>query len=400
MKKIAIIFFWVLFFYPVLFAQDKAMTEGQAAYLRGDYQRAAMLFSEVIQKDPEAAEAWLWRGKALFAAGEEEAALTVFRQADKLRPGYGSLWQARIYAARGDYDRAFAALEKHLASSWHRPLREILLDTLLTPLEDDPRWRAIWKKEWYSRREQAVDAVRGDLMLEDYDAALHDAGVILAQYNNDPTLLALQARALLGKGDLRAAGDVLEKALEADPADTSVLLTSVMLAGAKDDYAAMARGYEKLYKKRPGDFGLLMEASDAWLQAGEKEKALTLVEKYRTFFPDDTRAMLLAGELYAAKGDYRNALRLLSKVVEKEPGDPYSFVTRGDVYMKAHTYRYAIYDYGMALDLDPANGDVYYRRGEAYLKTGDRKSACFDFDRALHYGKKKAILYLQKYCGK
>ena len=68
--------------------------------------------------------------------------------------------------------------------------------------------------------------------------------------------------------------------------------------------------------------------------------------------------------------------------------------------MKAHTYRYAIYDYGMALDLDPSNGDVYYRRGEAYLKTGDRESACFDFDRALHYGKKKAILYLQKYCGK
>jgi predicted Zn-dependent protease len=109
---------------------------------------------------------------------------------------------------------------------------------------------------------------------------------------------------------------------------------------------------------------------------------------------------LRAGELDADKGDYRNALRLLSQVVEKDPGNPVHFVARGDVYMKAHTYRYAIYDYGMALDLDPANGDVYYRRGEAYLKTGNTKNACFDFERALHYGKKKAILYLQKYCGK
>ncbi len=400
MKQIALIFFWMLAPFFVTVAQEEKMTEGMAAYQRGDYDQAAALFSAVIGEDRAAVDAWLWRGKALYSKGDEAAALTLFEQADQLQPGYGALWMARVYAGEGDYDQAFAALEKHLASSYHRPLREIMLDTLLAPLEQDPRWRALWKKEWYSRREQTTDAIRGALSLDDPDAALREANALLTQYPEEATLLALRARARLAKGEVKAAEADLEKARQTAPDDTTVLRTAIMVAGAKKAYAVMARGYEQLYKKIPGEFDLLMDASSAWMQAGEGKKALELVEKYRNYFPADTRAMLWAGEMYADKGDYRNALRLLSQVVEKDPGDPIHFVARGDVYMKAHTYRYAIYDYGMALDLDPDNGDVYYRRGEAYLKTGNTKNACFDFERALHYGKKKAILYLQKYCGK
>jgi tetratricopeptide (TPR) repeat protein len=275
-----------------------------------------------------------------------------------------------------------------------------MLDTLLTPLEKDPRWREIWKKEWYSSREQADAAIRGDLALDDPAAALHEADAILAQYRDDATLLALRARARLAAGYPREAEKDLAQALAINDADTTVLMTSAMISREKEDFGTEAQNYEKLYIHRPGDFALLLKAADAWRQAGNPQKALTDVEQYRKYFPDEVHAMLLAGTLYAGKKDYRSALRLLSRVVEKDPGDPYNFVARGDVYMKAHTFRYAIYDYGMALDLDPSNGDVYYRRGEAYLKTGDRKSACYDFNRALHYGRKEAIIYLQKYCGK
>jgi len=399
MKQTVVISFLLMGMLLPALPQDDVMTEGMAAFMRKEYGTAAELFSEAIRQHPADAEAWLWRGKALFFTGEEKAALTVFEKVNTIEPGYASLWIARLYASQDKKEKAFAALEEHLASSLHRPLREIMLDTLLEPLEGDPRWRAVWKREWYSRRERATAAVRGDLLLDDPDAALQEAEAILAQYPDDAVLLALRARAHLGRGELHAAAGDVAKAEKIDGADTTVLMSRALLAEAQKDLRGAAAAYEKLYRQRPGDFFLLLKAARAWREDGETDKALLLTEKYRKYFPGDTKATLQAGELYAGKGDYHSALRLLSQVVEQNPGDPYNFVARGDVYMKAHTYRYAIYDYGMALDLDPSNGDIYYRRGEAYLKTGDTKSACFDFGRALHYGRKKAIIYLQKYCG-
>ena len=381
-------------------AQQETMLQGMAAFMQKDYDRAATLFSEVIRQHPGDVDAWLWRGKALFFRGDDAAALAVFREADRLRPGSGALWIARLAAREGDHDRAFKALEDHLGSSWHKPLREIMLDTLLDPLEKDPRWREIWKKEWYSRRERAAAAIRGDLALDDPAAALREADAILAHYDDDPGLLALRARASLRQGDLRAAETTLSQAMKINGSDTTVLMTAFLLARQEKDFRRMAEAGEALYRQTPAHFSLLLDVSEAWLQAGDQDKAMRYLEKYRKYFPDDIHAQLRAGELFAARGDYHSALRLLSRVVEQDPGDPYHFVTRGNVYMKVHTYRYAIYDYGMALDLDPTNGNVYYNRGEAYLKTGDIKSACFDFDRALHYGVKKAYIYLQKYCGK
>ncbi len=399
-RNIGFVFLLLMCVWPAGAQDEGVMKEGMAAFQQKEYGRAATLFSEALRHHPQDADLWLWRGKALFFHGDEAAARAVFNEADRLRPGYASLWLARLYAWQGEEDEAFRALQQHLASPYHRPLREIMLDTLLTPLERDPRWREIWKKDWYSRREQAEAAIRGDLVLDDPEAALQEANTILAQYNDNAVLLALRARARLAQGDLHGAADDLAQATAINAEDTTVLMTGVMIAREKGDPQATAKVCERLYEQRPGDFALLLRAAAAWKEAGETEKAITAVEHYRKYFPDEPRAMLQAGELYASQGEYHRALRLLSQVIEKDPGDPYNFVTRGDVYMKAHTYRYAIFDYGMALDLDPSNGEVYYRRGKAYLKTGDRESACFDFSRALHYGRKKAIIYLQKYCGK
>jgi len=394
----AILTIVLLFVLLPLWGQEEGMRRAVAAYERGDFRGSAGLFAELLKKDPADARLWLWRGKALFGAGEVQAALAALQEADRLRPGYGALWMARVYAATGDEDKAFTALESHLSSRWRRPRREILLDTLLEPLEGDPRWRALWQREWYTRRERASDAARGALLLHDAEAALQEIEGVLAQYPDDPHFLALKAMALTEQGRLQEARKVLGEVPEME--DSVVLRSRVLVAEASEDHVAAAHYHEQLFGVRPDGFRELLAAAEAWKEADRPDRALRDVRQYLVYFPGDAAALTMAGEIQAARGETREALRLLSEAIAEDPGDPLRFLARANVYMKTHTYRYAAQDYGMALDLDPYNGEIYYRRGEAYLKTGETEKACYDFERALHYGVKKAKLYLQKYCGK
>ena len=382
-----------------LAAQEDLLHAGVALLLRGEPSQAAERFAQLLRQGSDGAEVWLWRGRALMSAGDLRAAEVAFARADRLHPGEGALWLARLYVTEGDRDKAFQALRKHLASPWRRPRREILLDTLLEPLERDPRWRSLWQKEWYDRRQQAFDEILGALAIGRGEEALQVCKSIRAQYPEDPVLVALEARAYLRQGDVKMARKELKTFPLAAHEDTTFLLSRAWVAAAAGDHAHAAATYERLFHLQPDGFHYLLRAATEWEEAGDQKNALKDLELYLRYFPADAEALTRAGELHAAEGNLREAMRLLSLAVKEDPGNPIRFVARADVYMKSRTYRYAIQDYGMALDLDPVNGQVYYRRGEAYLKTGQLKNACFDFERALHYGVREAQKYLMEYCG-
>jgi len=383
-----------------VFAQkDDDFLYGVAALQQRKYDKAGCYLSNIIRRHPGDPGGYILRGEAYFFNKDYRKALIDFYEADRRKPAIASLWIARTYAQTGEKDKAFQYLEEHLRSVYREPRKKIMLDSLLGNLENTPQWRALWKTDWYGLREKEIAQIMFDLSRENFRAAFAGTELLIAQYSNDPQLLVLRGKIYSTTGETRKAIQDFRDALVIQPADTAALLALAGLNVKKGNYAGAAVMYDKLYGLIPDHFNLLLKSSDAWQQAGQFDKALTSLQNYMKYFPDNLEAVLRAGEISGKLGRYMDALRYYSVVVEKDPGDPLHFIARADMYVKAHTYRYAIDDYAMALDLDPTNGDVYFRRGRAYLKTGNTKNACFDFHRALHYGKKEAIEYLQKYCG-
>ncbi len=378
--------------------ENNNLQAGLAALQRKDPARAVSVFSTIIQGHPKDVKAYLLRGEAYFLSGDYPKALVDFYEANRHKPGYASLWIARTYAQTGDTDKAFRALKDHLRSPSRRPEREIKLDTLLLPLENTPSWRALWKTEWYNQKDKGISAIRFDVARGDLNTALQEVNRLLAQYNNDPRLLALRGTIYNAENEQRKAQQDIVKALSLQPEDTVALYAMAKLDLTMGKYAAVAAVLDKLYRITPEHFSLLLKISDAWSRAGRYDQSEKYLQEYVKYFPEDIGAVFRAGELSGKMNHYRDALHYFSVVIEKDPSKPIYFVARADMYVKAHTYRYAIDDYAMALDLDPTNGDVYFRRGQVYLKLGDKKNACFDFHQALHYGKKEAVPFLQKYC--
>ncbi|HHJ09407.1 MAG TPA: tetratricopeptide repeat protein [Bacteroidetes bacterium] len=375
------------------------LNRGLADLKQKKYRQAETLFTDMIRQQPDNIEIFMLRGEALFFQKDYDKALMDFYRVEQKKPGMASLWIARTYSQTGDAEKAVRALEEHLKSSFRRPESEIKLDTLLLPLENTSAWRALWKKNWYGHLEKGISQARYEMKGGNPETALDGLSRLLNQYPDEVGLWALRGRAYLLAGDLRKAEQDINKALTLQPEDTITLYSAAQLALKKGKYAESAGYLLKLYRKVPARFSLLLKSSDAWVQDGRYKEAMKPLLEYMRYFPEDIEAVFRAGEVAGKMKDYRNALKYLSIVVEKDPSTPVYFVARADMYVRVHTYRYAVDDYAMALDLDPANGDIYFSRAQAYLKMGDTKNACFDLRQALHYGKKEAVPYLQKYCG-
>jgi TolB-like protein/DNA-binding winged helix-turn-helix (wHTH) protein len=99
---------------------------------------------EAVQHEPDGDNKALGLALAYHALGERaqaDAALADFRH----RAGGAGTELAEIYAFRGEYDQAFAALEAGLASA-DSELLNIKSDNYFIPMRADPRYRALLRK--------------------------------------------------------------------------------------------------------------------------------------------------------------------------------------------------------------------------------------------------------------
>lgn len=97
---------------------EAARLAGLAAYARGDWEEAATRLAEAVERRPDHAESWLYRGSALRQAGAAQAAHHALREAAALSPatevaGAEARWQlAQLELAAGDREGAGRWLEE------------------------------------------------------------------------------------------------------------------------------------------------------------------------------------------------------------------------------------------------------------------------------------------------
>jgi tetratricopeptide (TPR) repeat protein len=338
------------------------------------------------------------RANANIIQGNYSAAISDFGEANKLTPGSGEFGLARIYALKKDAATALYHLEINLNSSFKRSEKEIMLDAAFAPVENSPEWRRFWKKEWYSPGEKSISEIEYYISsgkIDDAKAVLSDL-----RQNSANSDEALYGDALINysSGKYSEAVNSLSGLIKLNPHNEQYLKLLAKAQVASSNPAGASKTYSDLLDLGIADAELLILRSDCYRKTGENEKAMTDIEKYLEFYPENKSAISLAGKVEASSGDNLKALEYFSRNLKLHPNDADCYVDRANSYFVSKSWDLAIKDYSMSLDLKPESSEAWLNKGIALLNMGDVEDSCHDFRKSMSLGNKRASEYISREC--
>jgi len=398
LSKLGLILLGTFFLTFYGFGQEDLLLRGMAGLERGEYSKSENLFNQILQNHPGNTRVLVQRGISRFKQGKYADATVDFLKVDSLKPGMGALWLARTYTITGNAEKAVHALETHLASPYKKSEKEILMDPVLSKLENTKSWRNLWRKDWYSPAEREKSEILFALSREKYGEALDKLNLLLNQYPEDWQLYFYRAKAYRGHGKQKPVLENLQQALKLNPGNQDILRYRAAFFNTLRKSEEAITDYSTLLKKYPGAFDIYLKRAGIFRDRHEYSKAIRDIKTYLTYFPGDTNAGYLGGVISYEAGRYFDALGFFNPLMEKEMGKKKLYMSRGLTYYRLHTYKQADNDFSMALDLDPEDAAIYFNRGKVRLALENRKKACYDFNKAFKMGDRNALEYLQKYC--
>lgn len=364
---------------------DKALEEK-------DFQTAIALYSDIIDQQPQNAEAHARRGYAYYQARNDDLALREYNAALEIDPE-----NARAYAGRALY---YAFLRKR---------QEALLDASKA-IECDPIEADIYAivgraYYWVKEYEKALSM---------YAAALdRDAELTQAFSGKGLVYTAL--------GDYRQALENFDAALELFP-DAALYNNRAVLSDRLGHYALAIENFQKAIALDP-EFALgYANLGLAYINMWDFDEAEAQCQKSLELDEYNCAAHYCLGRIYKASNEIallEQALRHYTQVLEygceyfDENYIANAYIFRGQVkealefpvedvladveaaiqYDPRHTYAYmllgdyyggekAIAQYSTAITLSPNFAAAYFKRGEAYEAQGNIQVALSDFQQA------------------
>jgi len=224
---------------------------------------------------------------------------------------------------------------------------------------------------------------RGLLSLADVHAARGDLDAVVSTLEarvNDPApddlgdgvhgrLAGTMAAALLEKGDLSRAVDVMEAARRRTPADDDLLYnlgTTYERADRSEDAEA---AFRELISRAPGHAGALNFLGYMLADRGQQlDEALGLIQRALEIEPDNPSYLDSLGWAYFKQGNYRLAREPLERAAAEMTTASVVQDHLGDLYFQLKLYREAAaaYDRALAGDMDGVElADVTRKRNRA-----------------------------------
>jgi tetratricopeptide (TPR) repeat protein len=148
-------------------------------------------------------------------------------------------------------------------------------------------------------------------------------------------------------------------------------------------YAEAAQAFLVLVPSAGGEVtaqaGVLAQAAQAWLLAGETGAAVSALDRALSLAPDDARLYVDRAEAHAASGRWPAAVDDLDHAIALDPtlADAYAF--RGSAHRKLNRLDEARADLDRALELAPGHPEALMERGMVRALDGDPAGARADW---------------------
>jgi tetratricopeptide (TPR) repeat protein len=392
--------------------------------LDGKASEALAQTDAAVAANPTSVAGHYWRGAALEASGQKDAAVEAFQRVLQLKPttAGAQLKLAELFLDRGDAagaaefaGQAVKAQPRSIAAHlvWARSLvrlgntsaaeKEVMLLAKSGPniaevhaVLGDFYWAKgdlARARESYTRalqlRDTSVDALAGlvrvDVAQKRPDLARARIEERLAKMPNDGTLLMLAGATFLTIGDSPRAEAAYRHVIEVDPSNieaysrlAGLLKAQQRLDEAKKEYLEIAKRRPKAEVAATTMVGIILTLQGKHAEARkEYERALSL----------DNKAAVAANNLawyYSEDGsNLDQALNLAQIAKAGLPKNAETSDTLGWVYYKKGLASLAVSSFREGISQSPSNPVIHYHLGLAYLKNGNAQEAQQSLQRAL-----------------
>lgn len=228
-----------------------------------------------------------------------------------------------------------------------------------------------------------------------YNAAMGDLNYArILDGQNYMDYVILEARIQIKFGHYKAAEEALEKGFDPNASSFSLgnfYMVKSYLRRRTNEIDAAHENVEKALKEDSTSIIILNGAAFQYMELGEHQKALKLINKILSKHPDNQIAWMNIAFYSLEKGHYQKAIDLFSDLIEKHPDIGISYNNRSEAYYHLGQYKKALLDVNQAIALAPGNSYAYKNRALIYLAMNKSEQACDDLQTAkklkysLHY---------------
>ncbi len=364
------------------------LQSAQEYYAKHDYNAAAIQLKNVLQKQPDNAEARFLLGAVSLDQGDVAGAVRDLTRALDL--GIASTQVAPLLARarvlNGEYD---AVLDTYADSALTNPVDQAIVlasvgDALLA------RERFDEARQYFERALQSnpkemsayIGLGRLDMAAGKVREALAQGDKAIVADATSPAGHALRGDALLALGQSNEAVTAYEEALRLAPGAVNVHLALISLlvrGGDLDGATARLPAMQKVAPDAPAT--LYLQALVNYYR-NQPQPAREAIDRLLAMMPDNPSAQLLAGAIYIQVGNQLQAQRYLESALQRLPDNPTarrllasSLLASGEA-ARARTLLEPLADSG-------ADANTLTLAGQAFLAAGDPRQATAYFSRAV-----------------
>jgi len=351
---------------------------------------SALYYSQKINEATIIKRAIQIKAESLFNLKQYDKALTEFLKLTGNAEIKNSIYIARIYATKKDWENTDKWLRKHLASKYKLNPGLIKTDKFFIEFSKTKIWQKIWMKDWYTPLDEKIAEIEYLGYKKKYVDALNASDEVLQEKKDCYKVYHIRARIYKKLNDLDNVVYAMKNAVKYAPENVKYSF----------DYAQALFNVGK-YKKAIQELKRTKELDNYYprinyfmaqynFRYNNYNEAKIFIEKYRKIMPLDYDAIWLAGYIYKEKKEYDNAVNVFDIGIKNGQQRAGFYIGKGESLYNLKRYGEAVVSFTMALDLKPKDGSIYYMRGLSYIELENKTDACRDWQKASKLGYFKA----------
>ena len=374
-------------------------------------------FERAIERQPEFAQAFYAKGKALeeqgvdleieeqnYQAAKEkfQQAVAAFAKATEINPNFYEAWRDRAKVLSSDLDKhqqALTAINQAIEINpedfvLHYRRGEILYYGFNRHQEAEKAYSeaiALNPSAW-----MYLGRGLNRYQSQNYQGAIADFNKAIELQPKFAGAYSVRGAARVAIGKKKGALADANKAIELQPNYAPNYLTRGATHFGLGNYQEAIADSTKVLELDFFDQGTIYNAyvirAEAHTQLKDYELAIKDYTQAIKLQPDKASAYSGRGNLYTKQKNYQQAINDYTKVIELQPNNAQAYVNRGSAYAQLREQQKAATDYQQAQQLftqtiesDPDNARAYFGRANVRLQLGNRQQAIQDLEKASQF---------------